>query len=140
MNGKQQEREWAIFNKDNHDYYFLLNEESLAEISKWGKIETTLYYQSRKETIDNIEKETKKELTINLLSEEERKKEMTNAIINQNMDRINIKISNQLIKNILMNERDHYEYRYNGSSDKMHFYIKDSLNKEYLKEIINDKE
>jgi hypothetical protein len=63
---------------------------------------------------------------------------MTNTIIKQNTSNVTIKISKELIENILNCQNDHYEYRYNKTSDKMHFYIKDSLNKEILKEIINE--
>jgi hypothetical protein len=138
MDGKQQRTEWVIFEKSNQDYFFLLDEESLKKISNWENIETKLFFHSQNENTNNIKEKTKKELTLSLLTEDERRKEMTNTIINQSINIVNIKISKELIKNILNCQNDHYEYRYNKTSDKMHFYIKDSLNKEILKEIINN--
>ena len=138
MDGKQQRTEWVIFEKSNQDYFFLLDEESLKKISNWENIETELFFHSQNESTNNIKEKTKKELTLNLLTEDERKKEMTNTIINQSINIVNIKISKELIENILNCQNDHYEYRYNKTSDKMHFYIKDSLNKEILKGIINN--
>jgi hypothetical protein len=134
----QQRTEWVIFEKSNQDYFFLLDEESLKKISNWENIETELFFHSQNENTNNIKEKTKKELTLNLLTEDERRKEMTNTIINQSINIENIKISKELIENILNCQNDHYEYRYNKTSDKMHFYIKDSLNKEILKEIINN--
>ena len=134
----QQRTEWVIFEKSNQDYFFLLDEESLKKISNWENIETELFFHSQNESTNNIKKKTKKELTLSLLTEDERRKEMTNTIINQSINIVNIKISKELIENILNCQNDHYEYRYNKTSDKMHFYIKDSLNKEILKEIINN--
>ena len=138
MDGKQQRTEWVIFEKSNQDYFFLLDEESLKKISNWENIETELFFHSQNENTNNIKEKTKKELTLSLLTEDERRKEMTNTIINQSINIVNIKISKELIENILNCQNDHYEYRYNKTSDKMHFYIKDSLNKEILKEIINN--
>lgn len=138
MDGKQQRTEWIIFEKSNQDYFFLLDEESLKKISNWENIETELFFHSQNESTNNIKEKTKKELTLSLLTEDERRKEMTNTIINQSINIVNIKISKELIENILNCQNDHYEYRYNKTSDKMHFYIKDSLNKEILKEIINN--
>jgi hypothetical protein len=138
MDGKQQRTEWVIFEKSNQDYFFLLDEESLKKISNWENIESELFFHSQNENTNNIKEKTKKELTLNLLTEDERRKEMTNTIINQSINIVNIKISKELIENILNCQNDHYEYRYNKTSDKMHFYIKDSLNKEILKEIINE--
>jgi hypothetical protein len=138
MDGKQQRTEWVIFEKSNQDYFFLLDEESLKKISNWENIETELFFHSQNESTNNIKEKTKKELTLSLLTEDERRKEMTNTIINQSINIVNIKISKELIENILNCQNDHYEYRYNKTSDKMHFYIKDSLNKEILKEIINN--
>ena len=138
MDGKQQRTEWVIFEKSNQDYFFLLDEESLKKISNWENIETELFFHSQNESTNNIKEKTKKELTLSLLTEDERRKEMTNTIIKQNINIVNIKISKELIENILNCQNDHYEYRYNKTSDKMHFYIKDSLNKEILKEIINN--
>lgn len=134
----QQRTEWVIFEKSNQDYFFLLDEESLKKISNWENIETELFFHSQNENTNNIKEKTKKELTLNLLTEDERRKEMTNTIIKQNTYNVTIKISKELIENILNCQNDHYEYRYNKTSDKMHFYIKDSLNKEILKEIINN--
>ena len=134
----QQRTEWVIFEKSNQDYLFLLDEESLKKISNWENIETELFFHSQNESTNNIKEKTKKELTLNLLTEDERRKEMTNTIIKQNTNNVTIKISKELIENILNCQNDHYEYRYNKTSDKMHFYIKDSLNKEILKEIINN--
>ena len=138
MEGIQQRTEWVIFEKSNQDYFFILDEESLKKISNWENIETELFFHSQNENTNNIKEKTKKELTLSLLTEDERKKEMTNTIINQSINIVNIKISKELIENILNSQNDHYEYRYNKTSDKMHFYIKDSLNKEILKEIINN--
>ena len=138
MDGKQQRTEWVIFEKSNQDYFFLLDEESLKKISNWENIESELFFHSQNENTNNIKEKTKKELTLSLLTEDERRKEMTNTIINQSINIVTIKISKELIENILNCQNDHYEYRYNGTSDKMHFYIKDSLNKEILKEIINN--
>lgn len=138
MEGIQQRTEWVIFEKSNQDYFFLLDEKSLKKISNWENIETELFFHSQNENTNNIKEKTKKELTLSLLTEDERKKEMTNTIINQSINIVNIKISKELIENILNSQNDHYEYRYNKTSDKMHFYIKDSLNKEILKEIINN--
>ena len=138
MDGKQQRTEWIIFEKSNQDYFFLLDEESLKKISNWENIESELFFHSQNESTNNIKEKTKKELTLSLLTEDERRKEMTNTIINQSINIVNIKISKELIENILNCQNDHYEYRYNKTSDKMHFYIKDSLNKEILKEIINN--
>jgi hypothetical protein len=138
MDGKQQRTEWVIFEKSNQDYFFLLDEESLKKISNWENIETELFFHSQNESTNNIKEKTKKELTLSLLTEDERRKEMTNTIINQSINIVNIKISKELIENILNCQNDHYEYRHNKTSDKMHFYIKDSLNKEILKEIINE--
>ena len=138
MEGIQQRTEWVIFEKSNQDYFFLLDEESLKKISNWENIETELFFHSQNENTNNIKEKTKKELTLSLLTEDERRKEMTNTIINQSINIVNIKISKELIENILNCQNDHYEYRYNKTSDKMHFYIKDSLNKEILKEIINN--
>ena len=138
MDGKQQRTEWVIFEKSNQDYFFLLDEESLKKISNWENIESELFFHSQNENTNNIKEKTKKELTLSLLTEDERRKEMTNTIINQSINIVNIKISKELIENILNCQNDHYEYRYNKTSDKMHFYIKDSLNKEILKEIINN--
>lgn len=138
MEGIQQRTEWVIFEKSNQDYFFLLDEESLKKISNWENIETELFFHSQNENTNNIKEKTKKELTLSLLTEDERTKEMTNTIINQSINIVNIKISKELIENILNCQNDHYEYRYNKTSDKMHFYIKDSLNKEILKEIINN--
>ena len=138
MDGKQQRTEWVIFEKSNQDYFFLLDEESLKKISNWENIETELFFHSQNENTNNIKEKTKKELTLSLLTEDERRKEMTNTIINQSINIVNIKISKELIENILNCQNDHYEYRYNKTSDKMHFYIKESLNKEILKEIINN--
>ena len=137
MDGKQQRTEWVIFEKSNQDYFFLLDEESLKKISNWENIESELFFQSQNEGTNNIKEKAKKELTLSLLTEDERRKEMTNTIIKQNINNITIKISNELINNILNCQNDHYEYRYNETSDKMHFYIKESLNKDILKEIIN---
>ena len=134
----QQRTEWVIFEKSNQDYFFLLDEGSLKKISNWENIETELFFHSQNENTNNIKEKTKKELTLSLLTEDERRKEMTNTIINQNTSNVTIKISKELIENILKCQNDHYEYRYNKTSDKMHFYIKDSLNKEILKEIINN--
>lgn len=134
----QQRTEWVIFEKSNQDYFFLLDEESLKKISNWENIETELFFHSQNENTNNIKEKTKKELTLSLLTEDERRKEMTNTIIKQNTSNVTIKISKELIENILNCQNDHYEYRYNKTSDKMHFYIKDSLNKEILKEIINN--
>ena len=134
----QQRTEWVIFEKSNQDYFFLLDEESLKKISNWENIESELFFHSQNESTNNIKEKTKKELTLSLLTEDERKKEMTNTIIKQNTSNVTIKISKELIENILNCQNDHYEYRYNRTSDKMHFYIKDSLNKEILKEIINN--
>lgn len=138
MEGIQQRTEWVIFEKSNQDYFFLLDEESLKKISNWENIETELFFHSQNENTNDKKEKTKKELTLNLLTEDERRKEMTNTIINQSINIVNIKISKELIENILNCQNDHYEYRYNKTSDKMHFYIKDSLNKEILKEIINN--
>ena len=138
MEETQQRTEWVIFEKSNQDYFFLLDEESLKKISNWENIETELFFHSQNESTNNIKEKTKKELTLSLLTEDERRKEMTNTIINQSINIVNIKISKELIENILNCQNDHYEYRYNKTSDKMHFYIKDSLNKEILKEIINN--
>ena len=134
----QQRTEWVIFEKSNQDYFFLLDEESLKKISNWENIETELFFHSQNGSTNNIKEKTKKELTLSLLTEDERRKEMTNTIINQSINIVTIKISKELIENILNCQNDHYEYRYNKTSDKMHFYIKDSLNKEILKEIINN--
>ena len=138
MEETQQRTEWVIFEKSNQDYFFLLDEESLKKISNWENIESELFFHSQNENTNNIKEKTKKELTLSLLTEDERRKEMTNTIINQSINIVNIKISKELIKKILNCQNDHYEYRYNKTSDKMHFYIKDSLNKEILKEIINN--
>lgn len=137
--------EWCIYDIDHHDYKFSLNKETLNKIKNWEKAEMVMYhYISHGELIKNIQERMRKTLILWLLSNENRRKEMTNAVVkNHSKDskEVIINISNELIENLLEFKWsafwNSYDYRYNIGWDKMMFYKDNSFDKECLQSDIN---
>ncbi len=138
MDGKEY-IEWWIYDVDHNDYFFSLNKDSLSKVINWESIKTTLYYSFNWKSIDEVENWIKKDLVMCLLSDEERRKKMSEAIAqNNNKDstKVTIKISKKLLENLLEFEWSmfwgDFEYRYNVRGDKMHFYMNDSFDRKWL--------
>ena len=120
--------EGGIYDIDHNDYSVSLNKESLQNILNWKEIKRTLYLSSH--SIDSIQEWMRKELIIWLLSDKERNKEMTEALVKGNQkdsEKVSINISKRLLENLLAFEgnsfSDSYDYRYNMRWDKILFYV-----------------
>lgn len=122
--------EWCIYDVDHNDYSVSLNKDSLQKVLDWEEIKRTLYVSSH--SIEDIQEWMRKELFIWLLSDEDRKKQMTEAYVTWNQkdsETVRMNISNQLLENLLAFEwgtfSDSYDYRYNMRGDKILFYVLD---------------
>ena len=131
--------EWGIFDAEHNDYSFSLNKNTLRKINDWESIQTILYYNFNWKSINDFENWMRKKLVICLLSDDERRKNMSDAIVlnyTKESELVTIKISKHLLDNLLDFEwwsfSDDYEYRYNTGWDKMHFYVNDSHSKTML--------
>ena len=136
---KKEYIEWWIYDVDHNDYSFSLNKDSLNNVINWENIKTTLYYSFNWKSIDEVENWMKKDLVMCLLSDEECRKKMSEAIAqnnNKESAQITVKISKRLLENLLKFKWSifwwDFEYRYNAMGDKMHFYVNDSFDKKWL--------
>lgn len=132
--------EWCIYDMDHNDYSFSINKETLNQIKSWEEFRTTMYYSSsQRKSLEDIQQRMRKNLIIWLLSDEERRKNMTDALVKsykRESEEVIMNISNRLLENLLEFEwwypLDEYEYRYNMRWDKMYFYMNDSYNRQWL--------
>lgn len=132
--------EWCIYDMDHNDYSFSINKETLNQIKNWEEFRTTMYYSSsQRKSLEDIQQRMRKNLIIWLLSDEERRKNMTDALVKnykRESEEVIMNISNRLLENLLEFEwwypLDEYEYRYNMRWDKMYFYMNDSYNRQWL--------
>lgn len=138
------EKEWCIFNLDHWDYNFLLNKSSINKIKNWEKICSTIYHDSYYlKNKDDIQERMKKELIIWLLSSNEDQANQQEVIVTpytKESKKVTIKISNNLLENLLKSEWDIYEYCYNSRGNKMDFFINESPKKDDLNEEITSLE
>ena len=123
--------EWCIFDIDHNDYSLSLNKDSVKKVLSWDEIKRTLYISWH--SLDEIQEWMRKELIIWLLSDDDRKKEMTEACvkwIRKDSEVVRMNISNKLLENLLAFEwggfSDSYDYRYNMRGDKILFYVLDN--------------
>lgn len=137
--------EWCIYDIDHHDYDFSLNRETLNKIKNWEKAEMVMhYYTPHGNSIEDIQESMRKTLILWLLSNKDRIKIMTDAVVKNHFrtsKEVTINISNELIENLLEFKWsafwNGYEYRYNIGWDKITFYIDDSFDKECLQSNID---
>lgn len=132
--------EWCIYDMDNNDYSFSLNKENIRKIKDWEEYKTIMYQNSWSlNSLEDIQYRMKKSLILWLLSDEERRKNMTDALVKNHTKESNeviINISKSLLDTLLEFEwwLTLNEYRYNMRWDKMYFYVNDS----YYKQCLND--
>lgn len=136
--------EWCIYDMDSNDYSFSINKENLNKIKDWEAYKTIMYHSSwSRNSLEDIQERMKKSLILWLLSDEERRKNMTDALVKgytKESNEITINISKRLLDTLLEFEwwltLNEYEYRYNMRWDKMYFYVNDSYDKQCLNDNI----
>ena len=144
MEENWQNIEWCIYDIRHGDYNFSLNKETLNKIEDWENVEMVLHHYSDNDSIENIQERMRKTLILGLLSNKDRREKMTNALVmdhTKESKRVTINISKELIQNLLEFKWNcfwiGYEYRYNMRWDKMIFYVKDSFDKQCLRDNID---
>lgn len=120
--GKESHIQWAIYCVDNSDYYISLKKDTLDEVKKWNIIKSKIVYFSDK----NIRELVQKKLLITLLTEDERKKNLSETRIIHSDDKVWLKISKKLLDILIEENSEDFEYRYNMGWDKIHFLIDNS--------------
>ena len=97
--------EWCIYDMDHNDYSFSINKETLNQIKSWEEFRTTMYYSSsQRKSLEDIQQRMRKNLIIWLLSDEERRKNMTDALVKsykRESEEVIMNISNRLLENLL---------------------------------------
>ena len=133
--------EWWIFNAKNSDFFITINKENLSKVLNWEELKIELYRSLEQLDFRELKKWVKKELTLSLISDEERRKNHTEALPIWNIKEsknIEIKISNRLVEELKCYEwwsfANDYTYRYDKGWNKMHFYVSDSHERESLKD------
>ena len=132
--------EWCEFDMDHRDYFMAINKDTIKWILEWTDAKINLYLKSCNIWVNEMTESMRKELIISLLSDEDRRKEMSEAVFKDSWkysDTIRLNISEHLLNN-LENFKwttfwDAYEYRYNVWWDKINFYVHDSYWKHRLK-------
>lgn len=76
-----QNLEWCIFDIDHNDYFFSLDKETINKINDWEERVVVLHHSSSSDCLNDIQERMRKELVLWLLSNEERRKEMTDAVV-----------------------------------------------------------
>ena len=136
--------EWWTFNVNNRDFFITINKENLSNVLDWKELKTELYWRWEWLSLRELEKRVKKELTICLISDDERRENLTEALPIDNRresEKVRIKISERLLNELLDYEwrafANDYEYRYDTWWNKMHFYVTDSFERDQLKDNID---
>lgn len=136
--------EWWVFNVNNRDYFITLNKENLSKVLNWEELKTELYRTRHWINMRNLDKRVKKELTFCLISDDERRENLTEALPIDNKkesEKVRIKISERLLQELLDYEwgsfANDYQYRYDTWWNKIHFYVSDSFEREKLKNDID---
>ena len=136
--------EWWMFKVNHRDFFITLNKESLLKVLNWENLESELYWNWDWIDMTELDKWVKKELTFCLLSDSERRENLTEALPIWNYresEKVTIKISKDLLDKISKHEwgfwYEAYEYRYDTWWNKMFFYVNDSFWREQLKDNID---
>jgi len=136
--------EWWMFNVNNRDYFITLNKENLSKVLNWEELKTELYWTRDWINMRKLDKWVRKELTFCLISDSERRENLTEALPDDNRkesERVKIKISKDLLEKLLDYEwgafANAYQYRYDTRWNKMHFYVNESFERERLKDDID---
>ena len=141
MEQKSENTEWCIFDLDFSNYSFSLNRNSLNKIKNWEKIKSTIYHNSYLfKTKEDLQERMKKELIIWLLWNNDWKEnsEIKVEPYEKESSKVIIRISNNLLENLINYEWNSYEYCFNSRGNKMIFYINSSTEKEELKNEIEE--
>lgn len=141
MEQKSENTEWCIFDLDFSNYSFSLNRNSLNKIKNWEKIKSTIYHNSYLfKTKEDLQERMKKELIIWLLWNNDWKEnsEIKVEPYEKESSKVIIRISNNLLENLINSEWNSYEYCFNSRGNKMIFYINSSTEKEELKNEIEE--
>ena len=121
----------AFSDVDHYDYYVSLNKETLKKIKEWNIIKSKIVYSSY--NYEDNKKMTQKKLFITLLTDEERRKNRWETKFIRTDEKVCLKISSYLLNNLIEENPEDYEHRYDTMWNKIHFLIADS------KEPFNDK-
>ena len=132
--------EGCEFDIDHRDYFMAINKDTIKWILEWTDVKMNLYLKSCNIWLNEMTESMRKELIISILSDEDRRKEMSETVFKDSWkysDKIRLNISEHLLNN-LQNFKwtsfwDAYEYRYNVWWDKINFYVHDSYWKRRLK-------
>lgn len=128
---KESHIQWAFYDVDHYDYYISLNKETLEKIKEWNIIKSKIVYSSY--NYEDNKKMTQKKLFITLLTDEERRKNRWETKFIRTDEKVCLKISSYLLNNLIEENPEDYEHRYDTMWNKIHFLIADS------KEPFNDK-
>ena len=128
--------EWCIFDLDYSNYLFSLNRDSINKIKNWEKKESTIYHNSYLfKSKEDLQERMKKELILWLLSDNN--SEIIVEPYEKGSKQVIIRISKNLLENLINSEWDNYEICYNSRWNKMNFYINDSSEKKELNQKID---
>lgn len=141
MSENSQDIEWWIYDMDHNDYFLSFNKNTIQKIKDWEVSESVIFYTSQNHSLQDIEEYMRKKLILWLLSDEDRKNKMSNAVVNKDWKNVFINISKDLLDTLLAFKSNYichaYEYRYNTHWDKMQFYVDDNYQKTCLNDDIN---
>jgi len=121
---KEPHIQWAFYDVDHYDYYISLNKETLEKIKEWNIIKSKIVYSSY--DYEKNQKMIQKKLFITLLTNEERKKNRWETKFIRTEEKVWLKISNYLLNNLIEDNPEDYEHRYDTMWNKIHFLIADS--------------
>ena len=132
--------EGCEFDIDHRDYFMAINKDTIKWVLEWTDAKMNLYLKSCNIWLNEMTESMRKELIISILSDEDRRKEMSEAVFKDSWkysDKIRLNISEHLLNSLQNFEWttfwDAYEYRYNVWWDKINFYVHDSYWKRRLK-------
>lgn len=135
MEQKSENTEWCIFYLDYSNYSLSLNKNTINKIKNWEEIKSTIYHDSHLfKTKEDIQERMKKELIIWLKNNDSTEK--YNDIIIEpywnKSEKVIIRISNNLLENLINSEWENYEYCLNSRGNKITFYINDNTERKEL--------
>lgn len=135
--------EWWIFNAKNSDFFITINKENLSKVLNWEELKIELYRSWEQLDFRELEKWVRKELTLCLIPDNERNKKLEEALPIDNekeSEKVRIEISKGLINELLNYEwkiSADYGQRYGIWWNKMHFYVTESFERDWLKDQID---
>ena len=118
---KESHVQWAFYDVDHMDYRVSLNKETLDKVKQWNIIKSKIVYYSKNGIKDMVQKK----LFITLLTDEERNKDMRETKFIRSDEKVCLKISNYLLNELITENPEDYEHRYDMMWNKIHFLVDD---------------